>query len=128
MAYPLSICGQEETDAGSFTLQAVRTDTAPVIDGKLDDPCWKLADVATDFRQRRPQEGELAGEQTEVRILYDDKNLYVCFRCFDSNPEKIISRLLPRDGIAYPNDNVDFISWKTEEFLKPQSSCFIPAG
>ncbi|MCK5329162.1 MAG: carbohydrate binding family 9 domain-containing protein, partial [Candidatus Latescibacteria bacterium] len=54
-------------------------------------------------------EGEPAEEQTEVRILYDDRNLYISFRCFDAHPERIISRLLPRDGIAYPNDNVDFI-------------------
>ena len=109
MTFPVRIYSQRGTDADSWILRAVRTDTPPVMDGKLDDPCWKRADVATDFRQRRPHEGEPAEEQTEVRILYDDTNLYISFRCFDAHPERIISRLLPRDGIAYPNDNVDFI-------------------
>ncbi|MHC4510696.1 MAG: hypothetical protein ACYTAO_17360, partial [Planctomycetota bacterium] len=31
------------------TMAAVRTDVAPVIDGKLDEPCWSKANIATDF-------------------------------------------------------------------------------
>lgn len=37
-----------------------------------------------DFRQKEPHEGEPATERTQVRVLFDDKNLYVGIRAFDS--------------------------------------------
>lgn len=90
-------------------MRAVRIDTPPQIDGVLTDSCWAHADIATNFRQTRPHEREFARHQTEVRILYDEHYLYIGFRCHDDESEKLVNRLLPRDAISYPNDNIDFI-------------------
>ena len=50
--------------------------TEPIkIDGRLDDPGGSQAEVANDFRQQEPNEGDPASEKTEVRLLFDDKNL-----------------------------------------------------
>ena len=49
----------------------------PVIDGKLDDPCWKTGNWAGDFTQWIPNEGAKPSHPTFVKVLYDDKNVYV---------------------------------------------------
>src|SRR5215470_7852957 len=46
------------------------------IDGRLDELVWTDAPRAAEFTQREPEEGEQASEQTEVRVLYDQENLY----------------------------------------------------
>jgi hypothetical protein len=69
------------------------------VDGLLDDPPWALAEAATGFRQREPREGEPATEETEVRVLYDDKTLYVGVRAGDAEPRKVIARVLQRDKL-----------------------------
>src|SRR6185503_20021901 len=79
------------------SLRAVRTDTAPTIDGHLDEAVWKTAEFAGNFRQYEPREGAPATERTEVRVLYDNVNLYVGVRLYDSEPGKIVKRLSRRD-------------------------------
>lgn len=56
------------------TMQAVRTDTPPVIDGKFDEPQWNDAEVMTDFVNTRLE--ILSEDQSKVRMLYDDTYLY----------------------------------------------------
>src|SRR5215510_8133506 len=84
--------------------------TEPIkIDGRLDEPGWSQAEVATDFRQREPNEGQPASEQTEVRILFDDKNLYVGVHAFDSERSRINARELVRDATFSNDDKVEII-------------------
>jgi len=70
------------------SMEAVRTDTPPVIDGKLDDACWSQANVATDFTDYRIEQP--AKEQTLVRVLYDDENIYIAFECVEPDPNSIV--------------------------------------
>src|SRR5262252_9520630 len=86
---------------------AVRTLRPPRIDGKLDDLAWQNVPVLSDFVQRIPDEGKPAGETTEVRIVYDDRAIYVAFRCYDSQASKIRPRLGRRDD-APESDWVGF--------------------
>jgi hypothetical protein len=79
-------------------VHAVRVARAPTIDGFLNDEQWTLARPATDFTQRDPDEGKPASEQTEIRVLYDDANLYFGCMFLDSEPEKIVARLTRRDN------------------------------
>ncbi|MFH2107340.1 MAG: DUF5916 domain-containing protein [Chrysiogenia bacterium] len=71
----------------------------PVIDGKLTDPAWQHGEKewGSGFIQRTPEEGKSPSQPTEFKILYDDKNLYIAIRAFDSEPEKIEKRLSRRD-------------------------------
>ena len=82
------------------------TTTAPQIDGLLDEASWAAAVAVSQFLQREPDEGAPATERTEVRILRDDDNLYIGFRCFDSKPEQIIATVMRRDGDLSDDDNV----------------------
>src|SRR5712664_1103776 len=56
---------------------AVRVSKSPSIHGKLDEPQWLTAPVFDKFAQSFPNEGAPPSERTEVRVLYDDDNLYV---------------------------------------------------
>lgn len=60
----------------------------PVIDGKLNDKCWKNGIWAGDYHQFTPNEGARPAYPTEINIQYDDKNLYVAFRAYDGEPKK----------------------------------------
>jgi len=69
----------------------------PTIDGKLDDPVWQKIAWEGDFTQRDPYEGKAPSQKTAFKILYDDKNVYVALRAYDTEPEKIERRLSRRD-------------------------------
>ena len=69
------------------TITALYIDGPIAIDGNLDEPEWDLAQPGGDFIQNEPRTGEPATEPTEVRLLYDDDNLYIGVYCFDSAGE-----------------------------------------
>src|SRR6476469_6739620 len=79
------------------TLQAVRVTTPPVIDGRLDEPVWTTAPVATDFVQSSPRPKTVASLRSEARVLVDDEAVYVGIRYFDPEPATIQAPLLRRD-------------------------------
>lgn len=91
------------------SITAVKTETAPVIDGNLSDDAWTKAVPISDFQQQEPVPGTQPSFKTEVRMLYDDKYLYVSFMCYDPEPEKIIARELKWDGMISFDDNVKII-------------------
>ncbi len=77
-----------------------------VIDGNLDELAWSLVEPATDFVQTNPVQGAPATERTEVRLLYDDDNLYVGIYCFDSAGEQgIVVNDVTRDYESFENDH-----------------------
>jgi hypothetical protein len=84
------------------------TATPPAIDGRLDDAAWREAAPITDFRQVSPQENVAPSERTEVRITFDADRLYVAFRCFDSEPDKIIAKEMQHDRDTGSDDLVRF--------------------
>lgn len=88
-----------QTDSAKIYLTAPVPGAAPQIDGHLDDPAWEQVEWAgNDFRQVNPDKGKPASVQTRFKILYDEKNLYVAFRCYDPDPDKIVKRMSRRDG------------------------------
>ncbi|HEY3381096.1 MAG TPA: DUF5916 domain-containing protein [Vicinamibacterales bacterium] len=79
-------------------VRAVRA-TGITIDGRLSEEAWKTAPLVGGFLQRDPDEGKPATERTEVRVLYDDRALYVGLHLFDSSPSRITRRLARRDTV-----------------------------
>ena len=61
----------------------------PVIDGIIDDAIWELAAPITGFVQTEPFEGTAASEETVVRILYNNRALFISVICYDSEPDQI---------------------------------------
>lgn len=76
----------------------------PVIDGKLDDEVWKAAPVLKDFYQTSPGDNIAPSKPTEVMLGYDEKNLYIAFKCYDER-DKIRATVAKRDQV-FGEDNV----------------------
>jgi hypothetical protein len=81
-AAPRLLAGQpstvpEPTDSTRKRLVARRAVARLTIDGKLDEPDWRNAPVAGDFAQARPDYVPTTRYPTEVRVLFDDENLYI---------------------------------------------------
>jgi hypothetical protein len=87
------------------------TTSKPVIDGKLNDACWQTGEWAGDFTQLLPTEGAKPTQDTKIKILYDDKNIYVAIRCFDTEPSKISRKLGRRDELYGDITGINFDSY-----------------
>lgn len=94
---------------GKRPITAVRTETPLKVDGLLNDPAWQNARFQGQFTQREPEEGAPASEKTEVGFLYDEKNLYIGVKCYDSEPDKIIAREMRRDAIVDDDDYFEIV-------------------
>ncbi len=77
----------------------------PIIDGHLNETCWDQVEWTGDYVQHDPEQGAEPTQETTFKILYDERNIYLGFRCFDENPEKIVKRMSRRDG--FPGDWVE---------------------
>ncbi|OFW13006.1 MAG: hypothetical protein A3H29_13250 [Acidobacteria bacterium RIFCSPLOWO2_02_FULL_67_21] len=78
-------------------LPAVRAAGSITLDGRLDEPAWLDAPMATNFIQNDPREGDPATFDTEVRVLYDDEALYFGIFARDDEPGRIIVSDIDKD-------------------------------
>lgn len=88
---------------------AARVSEPPVIDGNVTDPVWQQAAPLTEFIQSEPEEGRPASEKTEVRLLYDDKYIYVGVICYDSDPAQILVTDSRRDSSLTDTDSIEIL-------------------
>ena len=97
------------------------------IDGDPSEPFWASASRVDGFTDR--QTARNAPDQTEAWVAYDDKAIYVAFRCKDSNPAGIVARETLRDsryqgeGSRGTEDYVEvsfdpFLSFKGDDFAR----------
>ncbi len=82
----------------TYTTAPLLSDQPVSIDGVLNEAAWDRVGWGGGFIEQRPDENTPPDHQTQFKILYDAKNLYVGIRCFDSEPEHIVKRLSRRDG------------------------------
>ena len=47
--------------------------------------------------QNQPYNGKAETQKTEFKILFDENNLYVAIKSFDTSPDSIVNRLTRRD-------------------------------
>lgn len=93
-----------QADSVRPAIQAVRiADGALTLDGRLTEAAWKLAPVASGFRQREPEDGAPARDTTEVRVLYDGVVLYVGVVAHQRAGGSTVARLLQRDRLLAPD-------------------------
>jgi len=104
---------------GRPKVRAYRLETPPALDGRVNEDLWGAIPPATDFLQQEPDEGFPASERTEVRIGFDNDNLYVAIICFDSQPENIVVTQNRRDAAL---DNTDSIIVLLDTFNDDQNA------
>ncbi len=99
---------------------------SPAIDGKLDDEIWKQAAVLRDLIQTSPNDNVAATKPTKVYLGYDEKNLYVAFKCWDEK-DKIRSSVVQRDSV-FGEDNVQFWLDTYDDRRRAYNFAFNPLG
>ena len=97
-------------DTGQATLRAVRLDDALSLDGALDERVYQNIPAITDFIQVEPDAGQPATEKTEAWLLFDDTNVYIAARAWDSSPEsQWIANEMRRDNFnVAQNEHIAF--------------------
>ena len=73
---------------GGATLRAVRTGEPIRIDGELNEAFYRNTAPISDFIQNLPNEGAVPTERTEAWVGFDESNVYVSARVWDSAPER----------------------------------------
>ena len=99
---------QAQTKNADYRLHIKKTDSPIEIDGILSEGVWQdeNTDVARDFFMVLPADTSAATQQSEVRMTYDDKNIYLAATFFNSSPGPYYVESLRRDFVFGKNDNV----------------------
>jgi hypothetical protein len=84
--------------------RATFTSIPPVIDGSIEDDAWTAGEWQGDFIQFEPHNGSPSSQKTEFKVLFDDNNIYVAFKAYDTSPDSIVRRIARRD-----NGDGDFV-------------------
>ena len=74
-------------EEGRTTVRAIRLAEGIRLDGVLDEAVYETVAPITGFIQQVPDIGAPATERTEAWIMFDDTNVYVSARVWDSAPE-----------------------------------------
>ena len=77
-------------------------------DAVLDEPAWSLAKPATGFWQYFPTDSVKARQQAEVKMLFDDDNLYLGVKVNAPSNDFVVPSLR-RDFRAGGSDNITFL-------------------
>ena len=96
---------------GATTVRAVRIDTPLRIDGALDEDLYQRVAPMTGFIQIEPDDGTVASERTDLWLAFDGDNVYVSFRVWDSQMNRLVATEMRRDNgsIWSGNDIVVFV-------------------
>ncbi len=98
LATVVSATAQARPSHQTYRLEAVRVDVGPTLDGVLDEEVWQRATVVSEFVQQEPDEGQAATERTEVRLIYDEKNIYIGVHAFSGAPNAVVATEMRRDS------------------------------
>lgn len=94
------------------TLAVAPTQTAPSIDGSLDEPCWQMTPLVEQFYGRKGE--SLPKEASELALLWDPENLYIGLRCFaevldpvQQRQSEFAATVTEHDGKVFGDDCVE---------------------
>lgn len=100
---PSWLSAQKKNEA--YQIHITKAHGTIVTDGAIDEPDWQIAEVATDFYMVLPMDTSSARVRTEVRMTYDDTNLFLSAVCFHKLPGPYMVESLRRDFTFGKNDN-----------------------
>ena len=81
----------------TWDVVATRATGPLTLDGRLDETDWARATPVTDLYQGQRNEGLPASEATDIRVLHDGRTLWIGFRAWDDEPQKMKIRGVFRD-------------------------------
>ena len=98
-------------ERGQATVRATRIDTPLTIDGRLEELVYRTVQSIDGFIQNLPREGQPSTERTQAWVFYDDTNIYVCGKLWESAPpEEWTANEMRRDTSQLrQNDNFGIV-------------------
>lgn len=78
-------------------------------DGQLSEAEWTDHGIIDRFTQREPKVGEPASEQTQVAVLYDQRNLWIGIWCYQEDMSQIVAKSFQRDFDEDAEDNIRIV-------------------
>jgi len=103
---PIFTSAQNEIERKKCQFHRVPDSTHITIDGYAKESVWKESVVISGFTQESPETASPASQKTEVRVLYDNKALYVFAQMQDSVPDGILKELSIRDDLFNANTDI----------------------
>ena len=88
-----------------ITIRAVRIDEPPRIDGSLDESVYDEIRPISGFTQVEPEDGAPASQQTEVWLLFDDTDVYVSARVWESDLDRMVITEMRHDAVQSLGQN-----------------------
>ncbi|MGF1559245.1 MAG: DUF5916 domain-containing protein [Flavobacteriaceae bacterium] len=90
----------------SVTVKFISETITP--DGVLDEAIWEMAESADEFWEYFPLDTVQARKQSQVKILYDDKNIYIGIKAY-SIGSTYATQSLERDFRGSGNDSFSLV-------------------
>ena len=104
----------------SLEARALTGDIDINLDGRIDEAVWATATPITDFTQQEPVEGAEPSERTEIRVVFDEDNLYIGAIIYD-DPEGVLAFQRERDASLGTDDR---FMWILDTFLDGRTGYF----
>jgi len=102
-----------------YKLSIVQTKEKIKIDGVASESTWQTSDMASDFWEKWPNDKIKAKRKTEIRMSYDQENLYIFVKAEDTN--RYVIQTLKRDNGLFDSDAISFaidpVNQRTNGFL-----------
>ena len=117
--FPLANPSAAQESPG-VTLQALPLQGDLDLDGRILEELWFSAVPITDFTQQEPVEGGVPSEETEIRVLFDEDNLYIGVIIYD-DPEEVLAYQRERDAMLSTDDR---FMWILDTFLDGRTGYF----
>lgn len=93
-------------ERGRITFRTHRLPSPIALDGRLDEPFYETVPPFGDFVQQEPRQGQPSTERTDVWVFYDERNLYVSARLWESESGRRVATEMRRDANnLYNNDH-----------------------
>jgi len=95
----------QESLKRSYTTHHIGKLPPPTVDAEINEAAWDLVEWTSDYTEFEPDVGTAPSEQTYMKIIYDNKNLYFAFKCMQGDMDKLEKRMGRRDD--FPGDWIE---------------------
>ena len=103
-----SIFSYSQEQNKNFTVKYISEGVNIIPDGILEEAIWESAESAHEFWEHFPNNSILASQQSDIKMLYDDKNLYIGITVKTAGKNYMV-QTLKRDFRAGDSDNITLL-------------------
>ena len=110
---------------GRPTVRAVRLSSPLNIDGQLNETVYQTVSPISGFTQSEPLAGSPASDPTEAWLFFGPEHVYVSFKCWESQLDRLVANVTERDGNVVQGD---FVAFALDTFYDRRTSVVFTIG